>query len=214
MEHFKKVIFAICAFLLLVHLSFTFIFNFEKVSTNPTLRFVVFKYMFPFFNQNNKVFAPDPPFCKQQLLIKYRHKKSGWTAFQNPQTSMLEQHVNNRLSPVGTQIKHYDYVLRHVYDAHVYAEYYINNSSNAAANKDSLRLSYLHHYDGFNMAQRYFSDLITKSGEANNFDSLQFEVVYIYPEKYKGKKLKEIKSSQLTISYPALPIIKKDVAKE
>lgn len=170
--------------------------------------------MFPFFNQNNKVFAPDPPFCKQQLRIKYRNKNGHWTKFQNPQTAMLKQHVRNRLSPIGTQIKHYDYVLRHVYDAHIYAEYYINNSKVAIYNKDSVRLSYLNHYDGFIMAQRYFSDLIARNEQSLIYDSLQFEVVYIYPEKYKRKTIKDIKSTELKIDFPALPILKKDVAFE
>jgi hypothetical protein len=205
MEHYKKLVFLILSFLLAIHLSFTFIYNFEKATTNPTLRFVVFKYMFPFFNQNNKIFAPDPPFCKQQLLIRYKLKNGNWTNFQNPQKEMLDRHVKNRLSPIGTQIKHYDYILRHIYDAHIYADYYINNSKEKITNSDSLRLSYLKRYEGFNMAQRYFSDLGLHSN--HNFDSLQFKVVYIYPEKFKAKPLNEIKSTSLVIEFPALPFI-------
>jgi hypothetical protein len=115
--------------------------------------------------------------------------------------------VKNRLSPIGTQIKHYDYVLRHVYDAHIYAEYYLNNNKDTIANRDSLKLSYLKKYDGFNMAHRYFSDLIKRSEAAGTFDSLQFKVVYIYPEKYKAKALKDIKSTRLIIDFPSLPIL-------
>jgi hypothetical protein len=207
MENFKKVIFVSFAFLLLLHLSFTFIYNFDKVTTNPTIRFVVFKYMFPFFNQNNKLFAPDPPFCKQQLLIKYKKKDGVWGPYQNPQTDMLARHVSNRLSPIGTQIKHYDYVLRHVYDAHIYAEYYLNNSKDSIHNYDSLKLSYLKKYDGFNMAQRYFSELINRSQVSSTSDSMQFKVVYIYPEKYKAKPLNDIKSTKLEIDFPPLPIL-------
>jgi hypothetical protein len=214
MERFKKVIFVFFAFFLMLHLCFTFIYNFDKVTTNPTIRFVVFKYMFPFFNQNNKIFAPDPPFCKQQLLIKYRHKNGMWTEYQNPQLSMLEQHVGNRLSPIGTHIKHYDYILRHIYDAHIYAEYYMNNSKSMPENKDSVRLTYLIRYDGFNMAQRYFSDLINKNTKGSSYDSLKFELRYIYPEKYKAKAPDEIKSTELKISFPALPILKNYVAAE
>jgi hypothetical protein len=207
MEKYKKIIFLFFAFSLTVHLSFTFIYNFEKVSNNPTLRFVVFKYMFPFFNQNNKIFAPDPPFCKQQLLVKFRNKNGKWGNFQNPQKEMLERHVKNRLSPIGTQIKHYDYVLRHIYDAHIYAEYYLSNIKDSINNLDSLNLFYLHRYEGFNMAQRYFSDLVNKSNKTNFYDSLQFKIVYTYPEKYKSKKLEDIKSTSLQIDFPSLPIL-------
>jgi hypothetical protein len=207
MENYKKTVFFFLAFLLSIHLSFTFIYNFDKVTENPTIRFVVFKYMFPFFNQNNKIFAPDPPLCKQQLLIKYKKKKGTWSAFQNPQTEMLKRHVSNRLSPIGTQIKHYDYVLRHVYDAHIYADYYLNNSKDSATNRDSLRLLYLKKYDGFNMAQRYFSDLLNRSKAAGTCDSMQFKVVFLYPEKYKAKPLQSIKSTSLIIDFPPLPIL-------
>lgn len=207
MEHFKKVIFVFFGFLLLLHLSFTFIYNFDKVTTNPSIRFVVFKYMFPFFNQNNKIFAPDPPFCKQQLLVKYKKKNDNWGPYQNPQTEMLARYVKNRLSPIGTQIKHYDYILRHVYDAHVYAEYYLNNNKDSLNNHDSLKLSYLKRYEGFNMAQQYFSNLINHSKAHQQYDSLKFKVVYIYPEKYKAKALKDIKSTRLEIDFPSLPIL-------
>jgi hypothetical protein len=214
METFKKVIFAVFTFFLLLHLSFTFIYNFDKVTTNPTIRFVVFKYMFPFFNQNNKIFAPDPPLCKQQLLIKYKKMNGNWGAFQNPQTEMLARHVSNRLSPIGNQIKHYDYILRHVYDAHIYAEYYLNNSKDSIINYDSLKLSYLKKYEGFNLAQRYFSDLINHSQALEKFDSMQFKVVYTYPEKYKAKPIQDIKSTQLLIDFPPLPILNKNGNKE
>lgn len=163
--------------------------------------------MFPFFNQNNKIFAPDPPFCKQQLLVSYKKKNGMWEPFQNPQTDMLARHVRNRLSPIGTQIKHYDYILRHVYDAHIYADYYLNNSKENIYNTDSLKLSYLKKYDGFNLAQRYFSDLINHSKASHTYDSLKFKVVFIYPEKYQAKPLKEIKSTSLIIDFPPLPII-------
>ena len=207
MENYKKIVFFFFTILLAFHLSFTFIYNFEKVTTNPTIRFVVFKYMFPFFNQNNKIFAPDPPFCKQQLLIKFKQHNGSWTAFQNPEKEMLERHIHNRLSPIGTQIKHYDYILRHVYDAHIYSDYYMQNSNERISNSDSLRLSYLMRYDGFKMAQRYFSDLINRTHSKQKFDSLQFRVVYIYPEKYKAKTLKNIKSTSLSIDFPSLPVI-------
>ena len=214
MENFRRVIFLFFAFLLLLHLSFTFIYNFDKVTTNPTIRFVVFKYMFPFFNQNNKIFAPDPPLSKQQLLIKYKKKNGNWGAFQNPQTEMLARHVSNRLSPIGTQIKHYDYILRHVYDAHIYAEYYLNNSKDSIINHDSLKLSYLKKYEGFNLAQRYFSALINHSQALEKYDSMQFKVVYTYPEKYKAKPIQDIKSTQLLIDFPPLPILNKNGNKE
>ena len=207
MENFKRGVVVCFAFLLSVHLCFTFIYNFDKVTANPAVRFVVFKYMFPFFNQNNKIFAPDPPFCKQQLLIKFKHVNGGWTAFINPQQEMLERHVHNRLSPIGTQIKHYDYILRHVYDAHIYAEYYLRNNKDSLNDKETLKMKYLMKNDGFRMAQRYFSDLIHKSVKAAQYDSMQFSVRFIYPEKFKALPLTEIKSSALMIDFPSLPIL-------
>jgi hypothetical protein len=214
MEKFRKILFVFLAFALVMHLSFTFIYNFEKVTENPTIRFVVFKYMFPFFNQNNKIFAPDPPFCKQQLLVRYKNNTGHWENFQNPQEEMLKRHIANRFSPIGTQIKHYDYVLRHVYDAHIYADYYLNNTKDSISNADTLRLQYLMKYEGFRMAQRYFSDLLHHSASTKKYDSLQFKVVYNYPEKYSAKTLTNIKSTNLVISFPPLPIIANDGADE
>jgi hypothetical protein len=68
-------------------------------------------------------------------------------------------------------------------------------------------LSFLKKSDGFNMAQRYFSDLVNRSDAAGTFDSMQFKVVYIYPEKFKAKALKDIKSTELIIDFPSLPIL-------
>jgi len=207
MENYKKIIFAIVAFLFSIHLSFVFIYNFDKITTNTTIKFVVFKYMFPFFNQNNKIFAPDPPLSRQKLLVKYKNKNGIWTSFQNPQKEMLHQFENNRFSPIGTQIRHYDYLMRHVYDAHIYTNYYLNNSKDTVSNSDSLKLQYLMKYEGFKLAQRYFSDLINHNSKAQNFDSLQFKIVYTYPEKYKAKPLKKIKSTYFILDYPTIPIL-------
>ena len=207
MKKFRLIVFLCGVFFLFMHLSFTLIYNFEKITENPTIRFVVFKYMFPFFNQNNKVFAPDPPFNKQELWVKYHIKNKGWTAFQNPQSEMLEQHIGNRFSPIANRIKHYDYVLRHVYDAHIYADYYLHNGKDSLAVSDSIKNSYLQKYDGYNMAQRFFSEQVAQT-HINTFDSLQLQIRYIYPERYAAKPLQEITSSKLVIGFPSLPILR------
>ncbi|MCC6250913.1 MAG: hypothetical protein IT238_00450 [Bacteroidia bacterium] len=208
MNIYRKIVFIFFTFFLVFHLTNTFIFNFDKVTQNTRIKFWVFKYMFPFLNQNNKVFAPDPPFNSQKLLIRYRNDKGEWTAYQDLQADMIKQYNKNRLSPVGFQIKFYDYVLRHAYDAHIYTEYYLQNmDSTSKMNLDSLRYAYLNHYDGFRMAQRYFSDMIIKQEKEQKFDSLQFKINFHYPEKYNAQPLDKIKTTTLTINFPPLPVI-------
>ena len=69
MENYKKIIFAIVAFLFSIHLSFVFIYNFDKITANTKIKFVVFKYMFPFFNQNNSAFVLKPDKLRYQVVV-------------------------------------------------------------------------------------------------------------------------------------------------
>ena len=90
---FRKVFFVLLAFLLSIHLSFTLLYNFEIVPKGSRISYLIYRYMFPFFNQNNKIFAPDPPFCKQHLLVKYKNKAGLWTRYQDLQATMLQTHA-------------------------------------------------------------------------------------------------------------------------
>jgi hypothetical protein len=204
---FRKVFFVLMAFLLTIHLSFTLVYNFEIAPKGSRISYLIYRYMFPFFNQNNKIFAPDPPFCKQQLLVKYKNKAGLWTRYQDLQATMLQTHVANRLSSVAMPIKHYDYILRQLSDANTYADYYMSNYADSITNSDSLKLFYLQRREGFQMAHRYFSDMINQMPKRTSFDSLQFKIVYIYPEKYHAKKLADIKASSMTLYFPVLPIL-------
>ncbi len=205
-ETYKKIIFCFIGIGFTVHILFTFIYNFDKITEHAQIRKAVFMYMFPLFNQNNKVFAPDPPFCKQELWVQYKSAQGKWTPWLNPQKEMLERHVKNRLSPVGMHIKLYDYLLRLLYDAHIYAEYYIESSQ--LPNSDSLKLKYLKHYDGFNMAQHYFSKYVQKSETAVPYDSMHYKIEYVYPEKFKAHKFKNIKATKLVINFPTVAVLK------
>jgi hypothetical protein len=205
---FRRVFFVALTFLLCIHLSFTLIYNFEMAPKGSRVSYLIYRYMFPFFNQNNKIFAPDPPFCKLQLLVRYKNKTGLWTRYQDLQASMLQTHAGNRLSAVAMPIKHYDYMLRQLSDANTYADYYLSNYTDSTLQRDSARLSYLQRREGFHMAHRYFSNLINQTSEGASFDSLQFEIIFSYPETYRKKKLAEIKVSNLNISFPSLPILK------
>jgi hypothetical protein len=73
------------------------IFQFSTVYLPVRLHYWTDHYVSPWFFQNWKVFAPDPPTLRR--LFVYRTLGSGtWSAWQNPAFPYLQEHWSNRFS--------------------------------------------------------------------------------------------------------------------
>lgn len=200
MKLYRKFLVVFGLLVITVHLSFTMLYNFEGLSKNITLRWVVFKYMFPVFNQNNKVFAPDPPFSKQYLTAQFHTKNGTWQRVRNMQIPLLDRFYSNRLSSAGTELKIQDYVMLQLYNTHLLMDYYKQKMERDSLSTDSTIDSLMLKDEGYLLAIRYLSNCVSKNKLP--YDSVKFACNFVYPEKFKDSRSAGINTSQLNIPFP------------
>jgi hypothetical protein len=191
------IIFTICGIVLLVHISCTLIFNFDKSTDNTIIQRAVRRYMLPVFSQNNKVFAPNPPLYQQHLLVRYHGFQKGWTEWINPGKTLLDITYINRFSIASVQNKVHEYVLGQLYEAHTISTSYFKTDTAAANN-------YLITDKRCIMARRYFSDMEDRENHHPLFDKLQYKIQFVYPEKYSAKPVSEIKTDTVVFYFPEM----------
>lgn len=143
MQNRKLLTLAALSFLF-VHFALSLCFNFPPDSGQGLIQRMVFRYMFPVFNQNNKVFAPDPPFISQYMLLHYEDR--GVKKSIDPG----EQHRNSLhrfpFSPALYPLRAYEYRIAELYKVYAYADYMASRKIERDAigyNRDSLRNTYL-----------------------------------------------------------------------
>ncbi|HEU4717766.1 MAG TPA: DUF5819 family protein [Bacteroidia bacterium] len=92
----KRILFLGGALIFLLHFFFTAAYSFPGLAGNRFLQRVTGHYMFPLFNQDWKIFAPDPPVFSKKLFYRAAFSdgtSSGWT---DPGAELLEKHYRNR----------------------------------------------------------------------------------------------------------------------
>jgi hypothetical protein len=73
------------------------VFQFSQVYLPEKFYYLTNHYVSPWFYQNWKVFAPEPPTMRR--LFVYRIQENGqWTTWQNPSFYFLQKHWSNRFS--------------------------------------------------------------------------------------------------------------------
>lgn len=204
MRNTRYIIFYCCCVVLIIHVCFTLIYNFDTSPENTIVKRAVRRYMLPVFSQNNRVFAPDPPLCNQQLLVRYFNVRKGWTGWIDPGKNLLDITYKNRFSIAATQYKVHDYILRQLYDS------YFSIDTTLV---DSIKNNYYMHDARCIMAEHYFSDIAMKESNHPYFHKLQFKISLSYPEKFSGKISTEIKSTNTELLFPEMNFIPRDVQK-
>lgn len=177
----------------------TIFFNFYGGTQNGLLVRAVRRYMLPIFNQNNKVFAPDPPLYNQQLMVRYYNANRGWTSWINPGQTLLNITYSNPFSVAVTEHKVHEYVLSQIWTA--------RDAAQSKSAIDSLQNKYLLTDSRCIMAQRYFSDMMMKETPRALFSKLQYKIVFVYPESFSGKPASEIKSTETEMLFPEMNFI-------
>lgn len=197
MKKVNYIIFILCTLLLCLHICFTLIFNFTDTFNNTLFQRAVRRYMLPVFSQNNKVFAPNPPLGKQQLWVRYHYTKQGWISWQNPGIGFLEITYHNRFSIASYKNRLHEYVLGQLYNTYQTRVSALQNDTIAFKN-------YLLHDKACLMAERYVSDLAEKESNHPVFDSLQYKVLFVCPEKFSAKAVNQIKTDTITLAFPKM----------
>jgi len=175
---FKKMLLIGISAFLLFHVAISLIFSFPEGFQSPVLQKMVFRYMFPFFNQSNRVFAPDPPLFTHHL--KYSVKKGGvWSNWKSMTDSLNKLHYKHRFSPVSTATKLADYQYFRIYDAILVANYQVDKKEDLPACKaDSIRRKNFSNSAAF---LNVFHYLRKKNLLPKDADSIRFLVEHQFP---------------------------------
>ena len=197
MKKFRYIVFIVCSLFFLFHIVCTITFNFTSTYDNTLLQRVVRRYMLPVFSQNNKVFAPDPPGGKQQLLVRYYRTGIGWSPWFNFGRRYLDKTYSNRFSIDSYKNRVHEYVLEQVYTSNIKACSLFKNDSTAINN-------YLMNDKASKMAVRYFSNLAQNESNITGIDYLQYKVLFICPEEFSSKPYSEIKADTTTYNFPII----------
>ena len=190
-----------------LHIIISLLFSFSEISVPPVGKQIIFRYMFPLFNQNFRVFAPDPPFYHSvmELRVWDEGKRAGpWI---NPAESTLKEFQQIRLTPAYTDYRVYEYHLRLLYDAWLLNDYRANkamgDSINAGKN-EMLRDSLLRKEAMLNYVAAYCLNTGNKALEKGQKVELRIRQIYAQtPDKFRSQKTEP---AQLALRFPAITI--------
>ena len=175
---YKKVLLLGAFFLFFCHISITCIYSFPEFFPHPFIQNIVYRYMFPFFNQSNRVFAPDPPLFSHDLYYAL-YSNGKWTGNYSLLSSLNQEHYENRLSSSGTQLKLADYHYYRLYDELLLAYYFARKEENLTQSQhDSIVSARISASDAFKNLTHY---LLKKRLSSFTCDSIKFSTVHKYP---------------------------------
>jgi hypothetical protein len=191
--------------LLSIHILISLLFSFSEVPVHPYGKKIIFRYMFPLFNQNFRVFAPDPPFY--QSVMEMRIYKNGKPdgAWMNPGAATLHHFQKKRLTSAYTDYRVYEYHLRMLYDTWLLNDYRANKAMGDSVNalqNEVLRDSLLKKEAMLAYVAAYC--LKTGNRQLNKGDEVALRISQIYaqtPEKFSGGKTK---AAVLRLNFPSV----------
>jgi len=108
----KGVFFLLVGFII-VHFSFSAIYQSNGKYTPFYLNKIVGKYMLSFFHQDWKLFAPDPPTCHIRLSYQLFNNNnwSDWQYFGEP---ILQRHLRNKFSSANLEYRLHQQLARNM----------------------------------------------------------------------------------------------------
>lgn len=193
--------------LLAIHVLISLLFSFAEIPVHPYGKKVIFRYMFPLFNQNFRVFAPDPPFYYSVIEMRLCRNGQPTEAWTNPGAATLKEFQQFRLTPAYTDYRVYEYHLRMLYDTWFLNDYRANkamgDSINALQN-ERLRDSLLRKEEMLSYVGAFCLKLRGKKLSDKEEIELRIKQVYAQtPEKFrKGKE----KPATLCLNFPPVKI--------
>jgi hypothetical protein len=201
--------------LFIFHVTCTVLFNFPDLVKNPYVVKVVQKYMFPVFNQNLKVFAPDPPIYRQAIEFRY-HTSQGWSNWIDPGSEIVQQHPLKRGTALMVASRINDLIMVDQYALYQHACFVSENMQ--PGTPDSIvyyRNKIIRDLPKFRYSMNYFIHYLeTKKANdvLNRMDSIQTRLILKYPGEYKGLKYEDIKTTNIIFYMPSIDYKKEDEA--
>lgn len=116
MNQFKQASFIVVILIAFWHCIATVIYVSGGVFTSDNVNKVVGKYMLPWFQQDWKLFAPEPPMFDLYLYYKVQFEDGSWSDWSDPGRELIFEYQQNRFSTAGRRYAIQDILFRHLWD--------------------------------------------------------------------------------------------------
>lgn len=201
-KKFKYAATAIGFFILTFHIFFILIYCVPEIATNSKFRAVITRYVYPVFNQNWKLFAPDPPLESKELYYRVYIKDKGWSGWKNPGKSIILKHQANRFSYYGKLYYIYDNLQRSLEYADSYTNFYIKQDSVKEENQRIERDKRIMKTFEYSSAKKYFKKFAERDYANDKILKIEFCHVTIFPPPFKNRKDLDKKNTYHIIRFP------------
>ena len=163
--------------------------------------------MFPLFNQNFRVFAPDPPAYQSVMEMRIWEAGKPISEWHNPGASTLKEFQKIRLTPAYTDYRVYEYHLRLLYDSWLLNDYRANRAMGDSVNalqNEVLRDSLLKKEAMLAYVAAYC--LSTDQKKLKQGQEVELRIKQIYAQTPENFRKRKTDPAILSLHFPAVTI--------
>ena len=142
---------------LFIHFTLILIFCFSQFF-NPRVVGVATKYVFPLFNQNWRMFAPEPPLSSYKIYYRCRFETDRFSEWINPGKELLLQHQQNRFWNYGKQFNIYESIHRELKYIDTRVSYELDSARCYLPERISRRNQLIIASGQYKLAKKYFTE--------------------------------------------------------
>lgn len=157
MQKTNRLICTVVGLFFILHCCFTILYSFPQLIKNSYLEKATRLYMYPLFNQNWKIFAPEPPVFSKKIKYRVYLKSKGWSFWIDPGEELLKKHHKYRFTYHRKEYGVYEYLFRQL--------------------EQLPEINYQSRKE-YKNAVKYIESVALKRLSVKNISLIQFELVY------------------------------------
>ncbi|MBL4625495.1 MAG: hypothetical protein JKY42_10205 [Flavobacteriales bacterium] len=116
MKRFKRLTFFAVMLVAGWHTLATFVYVSDAKFNPAFLNRYVGAYMLPWFHQDWKLFAPEPPMMDLYMYYKVQFEDGSWSEWKNPARPLITEFQKNRFGTAGQRYAYQDILIRQLWD--------------------------------------------------------------------------------------------------
>ncbi|MBI2268841.1 MAG: hypothetical protein HYU69_00630 [Bacteroidetes bacterium] len=153
----KRYLFLTGATAVIIHFALILFFCFPQYSNYSHLLNISKRYVFPVFNQNWQMFAPEPPMGSRNLYYRCRFDNNNYSPWIDPGKSLLEKHQANRFWNYGKLFNIYESIHRELKYLDTNTDYGMKKDHTKPDSTQAERSRRIIKTPQYKMAFKYFS---------------------------------------------------------
>ena len=163
--------------ILIIHFSFILIYCFPGQLVNRRLQAISGRYVFPVFNQNWQMFAPEPPLGTKRLYYRCRFDDSTMSAWIDPGKTHLLKLQSNRFWNYGKLFNIYESIQCGLKYTDTNVNYFMKQEQTDTAYHSSEYKKRMSETPYYLLAKKYFTDEARKLFKNKKIHTIEFMYV-------------------------------------